>query len=357
VQLITAIAPLCKHLTVFQRTPQYSVPARYGSMPKEFIEGVKADYENIWQAQRKSFLAAGFQESAVSYHDATEQERKATFESSWKLGGGFRFMFGTFYDIATSREANEAAAEFIRSKIRSIVRDEATARALAPTDLYAKRPICDMGYYETFNRDNVTLADIRESPIVEFTRTGIRTTAGDHDLDIVIFATGFEAVDGNYLRMDLRGRGGKTIQERWKKGATSYLGIATAGFPNMFMVLGSNSVFANIPPVIETQVELISNLIETANEKGFQAVEAADQAEKGWVQMCVDGANATLFPQAKSWIFGANIPGKPHVVMFSMSGLGNYRQTVDQIEAKNYEGFLFDGSPMKLTSASAEAVG
>jgi cation diffusion facilitator CzcD-associated flavoprotein CzcO len=266
-------------------------------------------------------------------------------------------MFGTFYDIATSREANEAAAEFIRSKIRSIVKDKATARALTPTDLYAKRPICDMGYYETFNRDNVTLADIRESPIVEFTRTGIRTTAGDHDLDIVIFATGFEAVDGNYLRMDLRGRGGKTIQERWKKGATSYLGIATAGFPNMFMVLGSNSVFANIPPVIETQVELISNLIETANERGFQAVEAADQAEKGWVQMCVDGANATLFPQAKSWIFGANIPGKPHVVMFSMSGLGNYRQTVDQIEAKNYEGFLFDGSPMKLTSASAEAVG
>src|SRR6478672_8330010 len=185
------------------------------------------------------------------------------------MGYGLRFMFGTFSDIAIAAAAKWSDRLLIRKNITEIVKDPETARKLTPTDLYAKRPLCNMEYYETFNRDNVTLVSTKENPIIEITPRGVLTDDGvEHELDVLVTATGFDAVDGNYHQMDIRGRGGRTIQQHWKDGPVSYLGVATAGFPNMFMVLGANSCFANLPPVIEAQVEFISDMISRAQRTG-----------------------------------------------------------------------------------------
>ncbi|MGH3632984.1 MAG: flavin-containing monooxygenase, partial [Mycobacterium sp.] len=242
----------------------------------------------------------------------------------------------------TAGTAVIAAAAFIRAKIAEIVTDPETAHKLTPTDLYAKRPVCDSGYYQTFNRDNVSLIDIKANPITEVTATGIRTGDGaEHDLDVLIFATGFDAVDGNYTRMDLRGRGGKPVQDHWRCGPTSYLGVSTAGFPNMFMILGPNGPFANLPPCIEAQADWICDLVDAAERSGAITVEATAAAEDSWSATCSQIANATLFPKAQSWIFGANIPGKPHAVMFYLGGLGRYREELDRVCGNGYDGFEF----------------
>ncbi|MGD1597919.1 flavin-containing monooxygenase [Mycolicibacterium septicum] len=254
--------------------------------------------------------------------------------------GGFRFMFETFSDIATNDMANKAAQDFIKGKIAEIVTDPEMARKLMPKDLYAKRPLCDSGYYATFNRDNVELVDIKENPIVEVTPDGIRTADGvEHELDVLVFATGFDAVDGNYKRFDLRGRGGVTMADQWKDGPSSYLGMAVADFPNMFMVLGPNGPFTNLPPSIETQVEWMTDLIDHVEQAGFSAVESTAQAERDWTATCREIAAATLFPKAQSWIFGANIPGKPNTVYFYLAGLGAYRNALSDCKGNGYKGF------------------
>ena len=209
-------------------------------------------------------------------------------------------MFGTFCDIATNPEANAAAAAFIRSKIKEIVKDPETARKLTPTGLYAKRPLCNEGYYESFNRDNVTLVSIEENAIEAITPAGVRTTDGvEHKLDVLVFATGFDAVDGNYRSMDLRGRGGRHINEGWAAGPSSYLGLSTHGFPNLFMILGPNGPFTNLPPSIESQVDWISETIGHAERSGVATVEPSREAEDGWTKTCEEIANMTLFPKVE----------------------------------------------------------
>ena len=269
----------------------------------------------------------------------TEEQRRQVFQQAWDRGNGFHFMFGTFSDIATNPEANEAAATFIRSKIAEIVEDPETARALTPTEPYAKRPLCNEGYYETFNRDNVSLVPVKENPIVRITPRGVRTADGvEHEVDILVFATGFDAVDGNYRAMDLRGRGGLHINEHWADAPTSYLGITTANFPNMFMILGPNGPFTNLLPSIETQVEYVAELIESAVARGRAVVEATSEAETGWTATCEEIAHMTLFPKTASWIFGANIPGKKRTVMFFLGGLGMYRQILADVRENGYRG-------------------
>jgi len=339
-QIITAIAPKVGHLTVFQRSPQYSVPVGNTTVTPEYVASVKKDYPKIWEQVRASGVAFGFEESTVPAMSVSETDRQSVFQKAWEEGGGFRFMFNTFGDIATDRDANEAAASFVRGKIAEIVKDPETARKLTPTDLYAKRPLCDSGYYATFNRDNVELVSVKETPILELTPKGIRTSDGvEHELDVLIFATGFDAVDGNYTRMDIRGRGGETIQDHWKEGPTSYLGITTAGFPNMFMILGPNGPFTNLPPSIETQVEWISQLVKDAETGQVASVEPTAEAEEAWTETCQEIADMTLFPKADSWIFGANIPGKKRTVMFYLGGLGNYRNKLAEVRESGYEGF------------------
>lgn len=340
IQVITALAPQASHLTVFQRSPQYSVPVGNGPVSPDYVKSVKQNYEQIWKDVRSSVVAFGFKESSVPAMSVSEEERRAVYQKAWETGGGFRFMFETFCDIATDEAANETAAAFIRGKIAEMVKDPETARKLTPTDLYAKRPLCDSGYYATFNRDNVSLVDVKANPIAEVTPKGIKTSDGvEHELDVLIFATGFDAVDGNYTRIDLRGRKGLTIQDKWKGGPTSYLGVANADYPNLFMILGPNGPFTNLPPSIETQVEWISDLIKHMNDTGRQVVEATHEGEDGWTATCKEIAGYTLFPKADSWIFGANIPGKPRTVMFYLAGLGAYTQKLNEVAGSGYSGF------------------
>ncbi len=340
IQVITALAPQVGHLTVFQRSPQYSVPVGNGPVSPDYVKSVKQNYDQIWKDVRSSVVAFGFKESAVPAMSVSEEERRAVYQKAWETGGGFRFMFETFCDIATDEAANETAAAFIRGKIAEVVKDPETARKLTPTDLYAKRPLCDSGYYATFNRDNVSLVDVKANPIAEVTPKGIKTADGvEHELDVLIFATGFDAVDGNYTRIDLRGRNGLTIQEKWKSGPTSYLGVANADYPNLFMILGPNGPFTNLPPSIETQVEWISDLIKHMNDTGHEVVEATHEGEDGWTATCKEIAGYTLFPKADSWIFGANIPGKARTVMFYLAGLGAYSQKLNEVAGSGYPGF------------------
>ncbi|MEM6107511.1 NAD(P)/FAD-dependent oxidoreductase [Mycobacterium sp. 050272] len=342
VQVITAIAPEVDHLTVFQRSAQYTVPVGNGPVSKDYVADVKENYEAIWEQVRNSVVAFGFEESTRPFESVSPEEGQAIFQRAWENGGGFRFMFETFADIATNEVANKAAQDFIKGKIAEIVTDPETARKLMPKDLYAKRPLCDSGYYATFNRDNVELVDIKENPIAEVTPAGVRTVDGvEHQLDVLVFATGFDAVDGNYKRFDLRGRNGVTMADQWKDGPSSYLGMAVANFPNMFMVLGPNGPFTNLPPSIETQVEWSTDLIEHMEQTGFSAVEPTAQAELDWTATCREIAAATLFPKAQSWIFGANIPGKPNTVYFYLAGLGAYRNVLSECKDAGYKGFQF----------------
>ncbi|MGX5653213.1 flavin-containing monooxygenase [Geodermatophilus nigrescens] len=343
-QFIVAAAKLAGHLTVFQRSPQYCVPSGNGPVDLAEVERTKENFDAIWEQVRNSVVAFGFEESGVEAMSVSEEERNRVFQENWDKGNGFRFMFGTFSDIATNPEANAAAAAFIRSKIAEIVRDPDTARKLTPTDLYAKRPLCNEGYYETYNRENVDLVSIKENPIQEITPAGVRTADGvEQQLDVLVLATGFDAVDGNYRALDLRGRGGRHIDEDWVDGPTSYLGVSKAGFPNMFMILGPNGPFTNLPPSIEAQVDFIGELIRTAEHDGVQTLEPTETAEEAWTAVCEEIANMTLFPKAQSWIFGANIPGKKNAVMFYMAGLGAYRQKLAEVAAHGYEDFRMRG--------------
>ena len=343
VQVITATAPVAKHLTVFQRSAQYVVPI--GNTPQDAatIADQKARYDDIWKQVKASAVAFGFEESTIPAETASPEERERVFEAAWQRGGGFYFMFGTFCDIATSQVANDAAAEFIKKKIAGIVKDPGTARKLTPKDLYAKRPLCGNDYYGVYNRDNVALADVKADPIAEFTETGIRQQSGaEHALDVVIFATGFDAVDGNYTRMDIRGRNGTSLREVWKDGPLGYLGMMEADFPNFFMILGPNGPFTNLPPSIETQVEWIADSIAMMEARGLKSIEPDAAARDEWVGLCRTISDMTLFPKAESWIYGANIPGKKNAVMFYLAGLGNYRAAIGAVKDGGYKTMVFD---------------
>ena len=343
VQSIPVIAREAEHLFVFQRTPQYTIPARHGTVDKAFLDNVKANYDEIWHQAKTSIGGAPYTPIDRSALAASEEERNAVFEEAWQQGG-FKFVQASFNDIVTDRRANETASEFIRSKIREIVKDPATAEKLVPKDhpFTSKRALIDTEYFETYNRENVTLVDIRESPIQEITESGIRTAAADYDLDIIVFATGFDAMTGAYFKIDIRGKGGVPLKEKWAAGPQTYLGISTAGFPNLFMITGpgSPSVLSNMPVSIEQHVEWIADTISTMQKDGKCTIEADPKAEAEWVEHVTAIAQPTLFMLADSWYLGANIPGKPRVFMPYVGGVGAYRIKCDQVAAAGYEGFV-----------------
>lgn len=360
VQVITAIAKEVKQLVCFQRTPQYSVPAGDGPVSKEYREKVNRNYDEIFAQVKNSIVAFGFEESRVPAMSVSEEERERVFQDAWDKGNGFRFMFWTFCDLTYDEAANEAACKFIRKKIAEIVTDEKKRAKLTPKDFYARRPLCDAGYYQQFNRDNVDIVDLKETPITEITPHGIRTADGvEHPLDVIIFATGFDAVDGNYIRVAIRGRDGQSLKEHWAAtGPTSYMGVCVPNFPNMFMITGPNGPFTNIPPTIETQVEFVAQLIEeglrgatatatpsdgppaAAPVKGADVViEATAEAEQDWTALCKSLSDNSLFKKTDSWIFGANVPGKTHTVMFFFGGLADYRRRVKELADDGYKGF------------------
>ncbi|KAJ5292094.1 hypothetical protein N7478_001345 [Penicillium angulare] len=345
VQVITALADHVKHLTSFQRHPQYVVPAGDKEISPETRREIDDNWDSIWSKAKNSTFAFGFKESTVPTFSVSDEEREQIFEKAWQYGSGFYFMFGTFCDISYNEDANRAAQDFIRGKIAQKVKDPVKANKLMPRDWFARRPLCDTGYYEKFNKPNVDVVDIKSNPISEITPTGIRTQDGtEFELDALIFATGFDAVDGSYKKLSIVGANQKTLGDAWKEAPESYLGISVPEFPNFFMVLGPNSPFTNIPPTIETQVEFISDMIEKANQSGTikknQAiVEAEPTATKDWCKQCDDLSAESLFRKTDSWIFGANVAGKKTSVLFYFGGLANYRKALQELVENGNRGF------------------
>ena len=344
VQVITEIAPEAAHLTVFQRHPQYTVPARHGPLDPKVLARVYENYDGYWEGVLRSVTAFGFDESDISAGSVAPEERDAIFEKVWNEGGGFQFMFATFNDIGSSLEANNAATAFVRKKIKELVDDPETAEKLTPHDLYARRPICCDGYYETYNRDNVSLIDVKAHPLIEMTPNGIRTDDAEYELDVIVFATGFDAVTGNYLKIDQRGRGGVSLRDRWAKRPLTHLGMMTADFPNVFMIFGPMGPFTNQPPAHEAQVDWIAEAIQHVLASGQDTIEPTLAAESGWVALCDDIASETLFPKVDSWINGANVPGKPITVMFFMGGMGAYMEQMEQATTGGYQDFIMSSS-------------
>ncbi len=353
IQSIPVMAKQAGHLYVFQRTPQYTIPARHGTVNKEVLDEIKTRYEEVWDKARWSPGGQAVDAIERSALEVSDEERQEIYEKAWEEGG-FKFLFGSFSDITLDRRANDTASEFIRAKIREIVKDPEVAEKLVPTDhpFSSKRPLIDTDYFDTYNRDNVTLVDIRHAPIEEITPTGIRTEEGEYELDIIVFATGFDAMTGAFNRIDIQGKGGLKLKDKWAEGPKTYLGLTSAGFPNMFMITGpgSPSVLSNMPVSIEQHVEFISETLEYLRERDAATIEADEKAEEEWVAHVNELANLTLFMLADSWYLGANIPGKPRVFMPYPGGVGTYRQKCIDVASNGYEGFTIGESKVAVTA-------
>ncbi|HEV8437610.1 MAG TPA: NAD(P)/FAD-dependent oxidoreductase [Methylomirabilota bacterium] len=341
IQSIPIIARQAASLVVFQRTPNFSVPARNAPLDPEYERRLKAHYAEYRRQARQSrvgFVVAANEQSALA---AAPDEREREYETRWNRGGlGFTAAFA---DLLTRKEANDTAAEFFRVKIRATVRDAAVAEALVPKEypLGTKRMCVDTDYYDTFNRANVTLVDVRRTPIEAMTPRGVQTRDAEYELDSIVFATGFDAMTGALLGIDIRGRAGRTLRHKWAEGPRTYLGIAIAGFPNLFAITGpgSPSVLSNMIVSIEQHVDWIADCLAHLRVHDLAAIEATVEAEAAWVAHVTEVGNATLYPLANSWYTGANIPGKPRIFMPYVGGVGTYRQKCDEVAAKGYDGF------------------
>ena len=346
IQSIPVIAEQAAHLSVFQRTPQYTVPARHGTVDRKFIEEqIKPNYEAVLNKARWSAGGFPIDRDERSALEVTEAERLESFEAGW-AEGGIRFLGTSFKDISMDRRANDTMSEFIRNKIREMVKDPETVEKLLPTDhpFGSKRPLIDTNYFDTYNRENVELIDIRHSPIQEITPKGIRTEDQEFEFDMIVFATGFDAMTGTYFKMDIRGRNGLSLKEKWSEGPKTYLGLQTVGFPNMFMITGpgSPSVLSNMPMSIEQHIDWIADFLQYMRRGEINSVEADENAETAWVAHVNEVAEPTMYMLADSWYLGANIPGKPRVFMPYVGGLGNYRRKCNEVADNGYEGFILD---------------
>ena len=341
IQAIPLIAEQAGHLTVFQRTPNFSIPARNRAMDREREAEVKAEYPAF--RARNKLMPAGLGADMNPMHDeavlAADAERRRRFEERWQTGG-FSFM-DSFADLLRTQEANDAAASFVREQIRGIVRDPDTADLLSPHNVIGCKRIClDSGYFETYNRRNVSLVDISQAPIEKITRSGVRVGGRDIELDAIVFATGFDAMTGALTRIDIRGRGGRTLRAKWAEGPRAYLGLGIAGFPNLFIITGpgSPSVLSNMLPSIEQHVEWIADCMDYLRGRGYSEIEASPQAEEEWVAHVREVADHTLYPTCNSWYLGANVPGKPRVFMPYL-GFPPYLKKCNAVAANGYEGF------------------
>ena len=344
IQATPVIAEQARHLTVFQRTANFSIPARHHAFLAEDQADIKANYDEIFALARNS--AGGFPFAAIERETMSvpADERTEILEELWALGG-FRFLWGGFCDLLRDPAANEIASDFVRAKIRETVNDPTTAEMLCPKGYPygAKRPPIDTDYFETFNRDNVNLVDISRSPIEMATPTGLRTAAGEHELDVIVFATGFDAMTGSLLRMNITGSRDRSLADAWADGPRTLLGLQVAGFPNLFTITGpgSPSVLTNVPVAIEHHVEWIAECLRFMHEHGFTRVEATESAQDAWVEHVAEVAEGSLYAQANSWYIGANVPGKPRVITPYAGGQQLYRERAEAAAASGYAGFAF----------------
>jgi len=341
-QITGTIHPLVKQVTVFQQRAQYIVPVNDRPVTEEEKEDIYRNYDGIWDTVFNSLFAMGFTESKRSALEVSDAERNQVYERIWNKGGGFRFFFETFGDLGTNVEANETAAAFVRGKIAEIVKDPETAKLLQPKGHYGGRPLCTQGYYEAFNEPNVSLVDISQNPIARITPTGLELEDGQaFELDIIVYATGFDGVDGAYRNIDIRGRDGVKLVDTWKDGANALYGVSVARFPNFFTVTGPGGPFANMLPSIELQGNFIVQLIDEANKRGDKTVEAEGAAQEKWAQVVQAISRATVFDKVKSWIQNDNVDGKKKYSAFFLAGLQSYRAKLAEEADAEYPSFVF----------------
>lgn len=342
IQSIPVIAEQADHLYVFQRTPNFSVPARNAPLDPREREDIKRHYPVLRETAARMFSGIAFRFNTDSALAVSEDARRAEYERRW-THGGVSFM-GAFSDLLFDRRANETAAEFVRSKIREIVRDPAVAEALSPRDIIGCKRLCvDTGYYATYNRPNVTLVDIRGSGVERITPTGVVAKGREYPADTLVLATGFDAMTGAIDRIDIRGRGGQRLRDKWREGPRAYLGLASAGFPNLFTITGpgSPSVLTNMLPSIEQHVDWIAECVAHLRTRGCASIEATREAEDSWVAHVADVAGGNLRSQCSSWYLGANVPGKPRVFSPYIGGYPQYVQRCREVVADGYRGFTF----------------
>jgi cation diffusion facilitator CzcD-associated flavoprotein CzcO len=342
VQVLPQLARQALSVTVFQRTAQFVTPARQGQLDPRMVELWKANYQEI--RRRTKFTAGGIPIPSPlrSAQELSAAERAAVCEEAWRRGGIW-FLDGTFSDAVTSLDANAIVADFVRSKIEQIIDDPVVAEKLKPrTHAWGtKRVPIGSDYYETYNRPSVSLVDLRADPIERITLAGIRTRLAEHPLDVIVYATGFDALTGSIERLNITGREGERLQEAWAGGPRTYLGLMVPRFPNLFTITGPGSpgVVTNVPVAIEQHVEWIADLLSYLRAEGQDTIEATPEAAAEWTAHVQEVAAATLYPTADSWYMGANIPGKPRVFLPYIGGLGAYRHRCDQIAAGGYPGF------------------
>ncbi len=341
IQAIPVIAREAVELVVFQRTASYSVPARNGPLPPEELARIKADYAGF--RARNRAMPGGFGAelgwNTASALDYTPEDRDARYEERWQRGG-FAFI-GSFGDTSFNKPANDLAADFIRRKIKGIVHDPAVAEVLCPEQpVGCKRLALDTGYFETFNRENVTLVDISQHPIEYVDGTGLSVNGEHYEVDMLVLATGYDAMTGSYTGIDIKGRDGRRLKEAWAAGPITYLGLGIPDFPNLFVVAGpgSPSVLTNMVLAAEQHVDWIIDCIDFMHTHGLATIEAKDEAAHEWVAHVNGIAAQTLYPTCNSWYLGANIPGKARVFM-PLLGFPDYEVRCNEVAAAGYAGF------------------
>jgi cyclohexanone monooxygenase len=342
IQSVPVIAEQASHLTVFQRTANFSIPARNSALTEQEREAFRANYAEIRRFAREEARNGIYTDlpDRGALEDG-DNERRSKYETRWTRGG-LTFM-SSYNDLVVDKAANDTAADFVRTKIAEIVKDPQTAKLLQPNNhpIGSKRICVDTDYFATFNRSNVTLVDIKSNPIEAILPRALRAGAKYYEVDALVLATGFDAMTGSLAKIDIAGRNRQTLNQKWAEGPKTYLGVMSAGFPNLFIITGpgSPSVLSNMIVSIEQHVDWIADCIAAMRGRGFDTMEADTQAEDKWVAHVNEVAQGTLYPQANSWYMGANIPGKPQVFMPYIGGVGAYRRICDEVAAKGYEGF------------------
>jgi cyclohexanone monooxygenase len=357
IQSVPVIAEQASQLTVFQRTANFSIPARNAELTAEEREAFRAKYPEIRRFAREEARNGIYTEMPDrGALDDGDSERRSKYESRWNRGG-LTFM-SVYNNLALDKAANDTAADFVRDKIAEIVKNPETAKLLQPNNhpIGSKRICIDTEYFASFNRPNVTLVDIKSNPIEEILPNAVRTGVKDYEVDALVLATGFDAMTGSVARIDIRGRNGVTLNQKWSEGPKTYLGLMSVGFPNLFIITGpgSPSVLSNMIVSIEQHVDWIADCLVFMRDRSLVAMEAKQGAEDNWVAHVNEVAHTTLYPQANSWYMGANIPGKPQIFMPYIGGVGTYRQICNDVAAKGYEGFVMTTAerPQKMAASS-----
>ena len=356
IQSVPVIAEQASQLTVFQRTPNFSIPARNAALTAEEREAFRAKYPEIRRFAREEARNGIYTEMPDrGALDDGDNERRSKYEARW-AHGGLTFM-SVYNNLAIDKAANDTAANFVRGKIAEIVKDPDTARMLQPNNhpIGSKRICIDTDYFAAFNRPDVKLVDIRSSPIEQILPNAVRAGGKDYEVDALVLATGFDAMTGSVAKIDIRGRDGQALNQKWAEGPKTYLGLMSAGFPNLFIITGpgSPSVLSNMIVSIEQHVDWIGDCIAYMRDRGLTTMEAKKDAEENWVAHVNEVAHTTLYPQANSWYMGANIPGKPQIFMPYIGGVGVYRQICNDVAAKGYEGFAMEAAqrPQKVAAS------